>query len=181
MELPKEEYIFEVYTLSKRCFTKLHTNDKTLCAICMLDECNSNNDKIWDRYELKCGHKMHTRCFKKWTGSLFKIKCPYCGINEDNTCIYCIKCDTFGHDCTKSCTICKEDGHDCENIETYKNISLQVSKKKGIKKKMVMDKLHFINKTEEGYNQSIAYYRSLRNTQTSDNSTSRTNTESSNN
>lgn len=164
MELPKEEYIFEKYTLSSRCYTKLHTNDKTLCAICMLDESNNDNDKIWNRYELKCGHKMHTRCFKKWICELCQIKCPYCGINEDNSCIYCIKCDKFGHDCTKTCLICKKSGHDCENIETYKNIALQKMKERNEKRKKNIEKLSYINQTVEGYEESIAYFRSLRNT-----------------
>ena len=127
MELPKVKYFVEML-LFRRNYTRLCKNDKTLCAICMMDECNEENDRIWDRYELRCGHKMHKRCFIKWTNESFTVKCPYCGVNESNSDIYCSKCDVFGHDCLRTCKICCTKGHDCVDNESYKTLVLHHKK-----------------------------------------------------
>ena len=42
-----------------------HTNSNELCGICHLNEKKEHNQR-WNRYELSCGHKFHTRCLRKW-------------------------------------------------------------------------------------------------------------------
>ncbi len=81
-------------------FTKTHRTDKTKCLICHHDE--SEDGEQWDRYELKCGHKYHTRCLRRWGHVKKCVNCPLCG-NVD-TCnsknYFCSTCSDFGHSCT---------------------------------------------------------------------------------
>ena len=68
------------------------------CEICHLVEVgmqdleNPKNDIIWGRYELRCGHQAHIRCFRRWCKSE-GIGCPRCGpieeVEENRVCHSC--------------------------------------------------------------------------------------------
>jgi hypothetical protein len=75
-------------------YIKSIENDDSLCAICMMNE---SDKKKWSKYELKCGHKMHSRCFRTWVNEKEKVVCPYCGDMEKRDNYYCILCNKFGH------------------------------------------------------------------------------------
>lgn len=81
MELPpfpnKGNYTINV-DLSIIKYTKLLKNNKTTCAICLIDE---NFKNKWHRYKLPCSHIFHTRCYRHFcyfNNSI--IKCPMCGV-----------------------------------------------------------------------------------------------------
>ena len=77
-------------------YTKTIKKSQETCIVCMVDE--DFEKEIWDRYELQCGHQMHTRCFRKWCEHKGKVNCPYCGDVQDiaNN-HYCSICNEFGH------------------------------------------------------------------------------------
>ena len=72
---------------SKYC--KTIYKSETECLICM-DE----GQPEWHQYQLSCGHKFHTRCFREWMRHTDKVKCSYCG---DAVVLkaYCRECDEF--------------------------------------------------------------------------------------
>ena len=79
-------------------------NDKTTCGICQMDE--EYDKEIWHRNVLACGHKFHTRCFRKWMDYKKRTICPFCGdMENDKKNMYCQICKKFGHvdrDCHKT-------------------------------------------------------------------------------
>ena len=89
---------FDVSYLSNDCpkFAKVLTDNTDLCIICQMDE--TKEGKKWERFQLSCGHIMHTHCFQKWCATKMKINCPYCGdIKDIPANYYCIHCEKFGH------------------------------------------------------------------------------------
>jgi hypothetical protein len=77
-------------------FTQNIFKSNELCIICQLDE--HEDDKVWERYKLVCGHIFHTRCFRKWCLKKQSINCPYCGdIKQININKFCNSCKIFGH------------------------------------------------------------------------------------
>ena len=79
-------------------FIKVHHDNKDLCLVCMTDE--TENGEIWTRYELKCKHKFHSRCLRKWCSIKKCIHCTYCGtIPEVVENMFCYECKAFGHNC----------------------------------------------------------------------------------
>lgn len=78
------------------------------CEVCHLieigreDPADPQNDIIWGRYELECGHQAHIRCLRKWCKEAALVGCPSCG-PVDEARPYCNKCDVFGH-ATGSCS-----------------------------------------------------------------------------
>ena len=67
--------------------------------ICLTDE--TKEGKQWTRYQIKCGHVFHSRCFRRWCGTKQCLNCSCCGdIPEDRDSRYCEKCDVFGHNCS---------------------------------------------------------------------------------
>ena len=90
------KYQFESIEIECCRFIKTVHNTRERCIVCMVDE--DFDKEVWTRYELRCGHQMHTRCFRKWCEQKQKINCPYCGDIEDiakNH--YCSACNVFGH------------------------------------------------------------------------------------
>ena len=76
-------------------FVKPLKDSKELCLVCMVDE--HGNNQHWERYQLKCGHIYHSRCFRRWCGVKQRMNCTYCGdIPEDRTTLYCDFHDKFG-------------------------------------------------------------------------------------
>ncbi len=52
----------------------------------------------WDMYELKCGHKYHTRCLRIWLSKKGKLNCALCGnLPENNQNSWCCDCEDWGH------------------------------------------------------------------------------------
>ena len=79
--------IFYVKPLSK--------NNKSLCIVCMMQE---EKDQHWDRYQLKCKHVIHSRCWRRWCHAKKAISCPLCNkIEEIETNMYCSQCKKWGH------------------------------------------------------------------------------------
>lgn len=77
-------------------YVKSVKNDKKMCCVCVIDE--TKDGKSWDRYELVCGHQMHTRCLRKWCATKNKLNCPQCGdIKPIMKNRYCSSCKKFGH------------------------------------------------------------------------------------
>jgi hypothetical protein len=70
-------------------------NDDTICGICNIQE----KDICWTRYEIACGNKFHTRCFRNY---IAKKGCLYCKICDKNIGMT---------DKTESCQRCYEFGH----------------------------------------------------------------------
>jgi len=80
-------------------------NNRELCKVCMTEE---ETDTPWDRYQLKCGHMMHTRCYRTWCSVKQSVVCPYCGpVPDEPQWRFCDGCHNFGHnvcvDGYKSC------------------------------------------------------------------------------
>ena len=87
---PENEYMDAVY------FCRVLFDDTELCPICQCDE--TEDGKVWNRYQIKCGHKFHTRCFRRWCSKKNCLNCAYCGnIPETQTSMYCSECDEYGH------------------------------------------------------------------------------------
>ena len=89
------KYRFESIDIECGRFVKpVHSRER--CIVCMVDE--DFDKEVWTRYELRCGHQMHSRCFRKWCHQKQKINCPYCGDVEDKPeNHYCSICKIFGH------------------------------------------------------------------------------------
>jgi hypothetical protein len=59
----------------------------------------------WDYYELKCGHKAHTRCLRHWLAAKGRLNCPICGdMEEINKNRWCWTCNEWGHQNSDACT-----------------------------------------------------------------------------
>ena len=77
-------------------YTQHILKSNELCIVCQLDEYEDN--KVWERNKLVCGHIFHTRCFRKWCLKKQSINCPYCGdIQQINKNKFCNSCKIFGH------------------------------------------------------------------------------------
>lgn len=75
-------------------YTKLIIDSKKTCIVCMIDE----EPQKWHRYELKCGHHIHTRCFRHWINKKKQLNCPYCGnLEHSEKNMYCSECKIWGH------------------------------------------------------------------------------------
>ena len=85
-------------------YTRELHNNTDLCCVCLTDETKYGN--IWDRYELICGHKFHTRCIRRWCGTKQCLNCPLCGdIKMHKTNMWCSCCNKWGHQLwSKDCT-----------------------------------------------------------------------------
>jgi len=66
---PEKEYE-DVFLLF--CFTKEKPGDDEDCLICH----DANN--TYDKYELTCKHRYHTRCYRRYCFYKNAIKCPLC-------------------------------------------------------------------------------------------------------
>lgn len=79
-------------------YTKpIHDRKQWKCVICELTEI-PHYDVTWFRYELRCNHQVHARCYKKWCKLKKTVGCPQCGLllyTETN--MYCDICGRFGH------------------------------------------------------------------------------------
>ena len=76
-------------------YVRLRTKSKKLCIICQMQE---PENEQWHRYELRCGHIMHTRCLRKWVGRKQSVNCPYCGDTPQTKYNrYCGLCEKWGH------------------------------------------------------------------------------------
>lgn len=71
------------------------------CEVCYLAELGAaalSNDIMWGRYQLKCGHQVHIRCFRKWCKEVGYVGCPCCGpVEEVEANEFCVRCEAFGH------------------------------------------------------------------------------------
>lgn len=77
----------------------IYNHDKWTCILCTLTE--QSLGMLWYRYQLPCGHQVHSRCYKKWCRVQKTVGCPSCGhrtMTEDN--MYCEYCKWFGHHST---------------------------------------------------------------------------------
>ena len=78
------------------------------CVCCSLQEATLYLGKregvfLWHRYQLRCGHQCHERCYRRWCRQENTIGCPVCGtITEDKENQFCRTCTTWGHP-TVSC------------------------------------------------------------------------------
>lgn len=98
-------------------------NSKKLCQVCKLDEFEKHKT-IWHRYELKCGHQCHTRCFRRFSKNIGTVACPTCGEIEqtlENKC--CWICNTFGHWCNPGFLILKYKSNDNSICQLCGNLS----------------------------------------------------------
>lgn len=67
------------------------------CIICHLTEL-PYDDITWIRYELRCKHQVHIRCYKKWCKLKKTVGCPECGpLPYTDVNMYCELCSMFGH------------------------------------------------------------------------------------
>ena len=81
-------------------YTKHLNNNNDLYVVCIIH--GTEDNKQWERYQLKCGHIMHTRCFRHWMCKQKHLNCPYCcDIPETHKNCYFGSCETFGHPTTK--------------------------------------------------------------------------------
>jgi hypothetical protein len=46
--------------------------NKKVCYVCMME------NEQYDRYKLSCKHEFHTRCLRKYCGSIEDVQCPIC-------------------------------------------------------------------------------------------------------
>ena len=77
-------------------YVKHVSKNKELCTVCMMPE---KTRVPWDRYQLRCGHVAHTRCYRKWCTVKGKVACPCCGdVERTSTNGFCSCCNKFGHD-----------------------------------------------------------------------------------
>jgi hypothetical protein len=82
----------------------IYNDDKWNCILCTLTE-QPLFDKLWYRYQIKCRHQVHSRCYKKWCKLQKTVGCPACGpltMTKDN--MYCEYCEMFGHPSTDHLT-----------------------------------------------------------------------------
>jgi hypothetical protein len=77
----------------------IYNHDTWSCILCTLTE--QSLGILWYRYQLPCGHHVHSRCYKKWCKLQKTVGCPSCGhrtMTKDN--MYCEYCKWFGHPST---------------------------------------------------------------------------------
>ena len=99
-----KEYMNTLY------YTQTLHKDNSLCLVCLVDETEQGNQ--WDRYIIKCGHKFHSRCLRRWCGVKGCLNCPLCGdIPEVKESRYCMSCKNFGH--SDVIDKCPRHTHDC--------------------------------------------------------------------
>jgi hypothetical protein len=73
------------------------------CVCCSMDEATIYIGKregvfLWHRYELRCGHQCHERCYRKWCYYMDTVGCPLCGtLSKDTHNQYCRICKSWGH------------------------------------------------------------------------------------
>ena len=80
-----------------RYVKQIHDEKTWKCIICELTE-SSTYHTLWVRYELRCNHQVHIRCYKKWCKQQKTVGCPSCGpLSYVETNMYCEYCDHFGH------------------------------------------------------------------------------------
>jgi hypothetical protein len=73
------------------------------CVCCSMTEATLYLGKregvfLWHRYELRCGHQCHERCYRRWCRMEDVVGCPVCGILsrvEGNQ--FCRVCGSWGH------------------------------------------------------------------------------------
>jgi hypothetical protein len=68
-------------------------------------KCSCMEDRgDWDYYELKCGHKAHTRCLRHWLAARGRLNCPICGdLEEIDRNRWCDTCNEWGHPVSDIC------------------------------------------------------------------------------
>ena len=72
------------------------------CELCKISEIKiqllGNLYHQWKQYELRCGHLVHPRCYRKWCFQQDVVGCPTCGplpLTEENA--TCRHCRNWGH------------------------------------------------------------------------------------
>lgn len=64
--------------------------DSSDCYVCMME------NPVWEKYQLVCGHKYHTRCYRKWVATTHKLSCSVCGdIPQIRQNAFCCLCNGF--------------------------------------------------------------------------------------
>jgi hypothetical protein len=74
-----------------------------ICVCCGMEEATFYVGKregvfLWHRYQLRCGHQCHERCYRRWCLTQDGIGCPTCGLikkSQENE--FCRYCDQWGH------------------------------------------------------------------------------------
>ena len=91
MELEPEPEIYNSYvnnTVMDYC--KCVKDSEEVCMICLCVK------REWMKYQLRCGHQFHTRCYRKWLATKNKLNCTLCGdLAENDSNTYCQVCDKF--------------------------------------------------------------------------------------
>jgi len=89
-------------------YVRLISNDKDWkCIVCGLVEKvfflnESEGNKVWNRFQLQCGHEVHDRCYKVWCNINGCIGCVLCGkLQKNSEHKFCFYCKNFGHDPTR--------------------------------------------------------------------------------
>ena len=84
-----------------------YNDNEWTCEICCLKEqrikINATTYILWYRYQLKCGHQVHVRCYRKWCKMMNVVGCPSCLTAQQHTpesaeYLYCKVCFNFGHE-----------------------------------------------------------------------------------
>jgi hypothetical protein len=104
MNLPFQHYPYADEKIILQGYAKSvdKNNHKPVCYVCICED--TDTEKKWDRYELKCGHQYHTRCLRKFWGEHNEIKCSVCGVIQElphNQ--YCSHCKIWGHSELTNC------------------------------------------------------------------------------
>lgn len=101
MELEFETFFDDVYDKMHEDdsnYTKLLKNNTDICNVCLMDKREEGNINLWDKYQLKCKHVIHTRCARAWFCKKTVI-CPLCDEQPTENHKYCNKCNEWGHCC----------------------------------------------------------------------------------
>jgi len=74
-------------------YVKMVEKSQKICLYC------HTNNSHWTKYELVCGHQMHSRCARKWFAEQGGIlHCPSWGELKEEICNMCCRdCKKFGH------------------------------------------------------------------------------------
>ena len=73
------------------------------CVCCGIEEATFYVGKregvfLWHRYQLRCGHHCHERCYRRWCFAQEGVGCPTCGpIKKSQENEFCRYCDEWGH------------------------------------------------------------------------------------
>jgi hypothetical protein len=85
-------------------YVRFIANSKTWkCVICDLVEeqaadVHEDYNIIWGRYQLRCEHEVHIRCFRKWCKINEMVGCVLCGpIEQVESNRFCNQCEQYGH------------------------------------------------------------------------------------